>query len=321
MAKSPAPSFPALTSPGPAASSRGGRTTTASRAIACSWSTTTPRGTRTTSTRCGAIRSATSAWTSSAPIGGTSTSARGMRSAEPGRASTFFATKGDTPMKAIRVREFGGPEVLRIEEVPTPRPRPGQVLVRVKAAGVNPYDTYMRAGTYAIKPPLPYTPGSDASGRSNRRRGRHQLGRRSRLHRQHADRRLRPVRAGPGVAGPSPAGAALPSPRAPASGCRTAPRITPCATSPTPAAARPCSSTGPAAASASPRCRSPARWASSSSARPGRPGPRPRAWREGTHQVFDHRQPGYQEAIRGAPPGAALTSSWRCSPTSISAPT
>jgi NADPH2:quinone reductase len=67
-------------------------------------------------------------------------------------------------MKAIRVHEFGGPEVLKLEEVPTPKPGPGEVLVRVHAAGVNPYDTYMRAGTYAIKPPLPYTPGSDAAG-------------------------------------------------------------------------------------------------------------------------------------------------------------
>src|SRR5260370_1941662 len=67
-------------------------------------------------------------------------------------------------MKAILVREFGGPEVLKLEEVPTPRPAAGQVLVRVHAAGVNPYDTYMRAGTYAVEPPLPYTPGSDAAG-------------------------------------------------------------------------------------------------------------------------------------------------------------
>jgi NADPH2:quinone reductase len=67
-------------------------------------------------------------------------------------------------MKAIQVHEFGGPEVLKLEEVPTPKPAAGQVLVRVHAAGVNPYDTYMRAGTYAIKPPLPYTPGSDAAG-------------------------------------------------------------------------------------------------------------------------------------------------------------
>jgi NADPH2:quinone reductase len=67
-------------------------------------------------------------------------------------------------MKAIRVHAFGGPEVLRLEDVPAPRPAAGQVLIRVRAAGVNPYDTYMRNGTYAIKPPLPYTPGSDAAG-------------------------------------------------------------------------------------------------------------------------------------------------------------
>jgi NADPH2:quinone reductase len=67
-------------------------------------------------------------------------------------------------MKAILVHEFGGPEVLKLEEAPTPTPGPGQVLVKVHAAGVNPYDTYMRSGTYAIKPQLPYTPGSDAAG-------------------------------------------------------------------------------------------------------------------------------------------------------------
>src|SRR3981189_2248400 len=67
-------------------------------------------------------------------------------------------------MKAILVHQFGGPEVLKLEEVPTPKPAAGQVLVRIHAVGVNPYDTYMRAGTYAVKPPLPYTPGSDAAG-------------------------------------------------------------------------------------------------------------------------------------------------------------
>jgi NADPH2:quinone reductase len=54
-------------------------------------------------------------------------------------------------MKAILVREFGAPELMKLEEVPTPRPGPGQVLVKIHAAGVNPYDTYMRAGVYAIK--------------------------------------------------------------------------------------------------------------------------------------------------------------------------
>jgi NADPH2:quinone reductase len=67
-------------------------------------------------------------------------------------------------MKAILVHEFGGPEQLKFEEVPTPKPAAGQVLVRVHAAGVNPYDTYMRAGVYPVKPSLPYTPGSDAAG-------------------------------------------------------------------------------------------------------------------------------------------------------------
>jgi len=67
-------------------------------------------------------------------------------------------------MKAIQVHQFGAPEVLVLTEIPTPKPGPGEVLVHVRAAGVNPYDTYMRAGTYAVKPPLPYTPGSDAAG-------------------------------------------------------------------------------------------------------------------------------------------------------------
>ena len=67
-------------------------------------------------------------------------------------------------MKAIRVHEFGGPEVLRLEEVPTPRPGRGQVLVRMHAIGVNPVETYIRTGTYAYKPTLPYTPGNEGAG-------------------------------------------------------------------------------------------------------------------------------------------------------------
>lgn len=67
-------------------------------------------------------------------------------------------------MKAIRIQQFGGPEVLKLEEISVPKPDTSQVLVKVRAIGVNPYDTYMRAGTYAIKPHLPYTPGSDAAG-------------------------------------------------------------------------------------------------------------------------------------------------------------
>ena len=52
-------------------------------------------------------------------------------------------------MKAIRVHEFGGPEVLRLDDVPEPLPGAGQVVVRVRAVGVNPVDTYMRSGAPA----------------------------------------------------------------------------------------------------------------------------------------------------------------------------
>jgi NADPH2:quinone reductase len=62
------------------------------------------------------------------------------------------------------VHQFGGPEALRLEETADPEAGRGQVLVRVAAAGVNPVDTYIRAGAYAVKPALPYTPGSDAAG-------------------------------------------------------------------------------------------------------------------------------------------------------------
>lgn len=67
-------------------------------------------------------------------------------------------------MKAIRVHECGPPNVMRLEEVPDPKLGPGQVLLRVKAVGVNPVDTYVRAGIPGRTPPLPYTPGSDAAG-------------------------------------------------------------------------------------------------------------------------------------------------------------
>jgi NADPH:quinone reductase len=67
-------------------------------------------------------------------------------------------------VKAIRVHAFGGPEVLRWEDVNDPVPGPKQVLVRIRAAGVNPVEAYIRTGTYALKPSLPYTPGTDAGG-------------------------------------------------------------------------------------------------------------------------------------------------------------
>ena len=67
-------------------------------------------------------------------------------------------------MKAIVVREFGSPDVMKLENVPEPVPGPGQVTIRVHAVGVNPVDTYIRAGAYARKPNLPYTPGTDVGG-------------------------------------------------------------------------------------------------------------------------------------------------------------
>lgn len=68
-------------------------------------------------------------------------------------------------MKAIRVRAFGGPETLELCDVPDfPKPGAGRILVRMMAAGVNPVETYIRSGTYAKLPELPWTPGSDGAG-------------------------------------------------------------------------------------------------------------------------------------------------------------
>jgi NADPH2:quinone reductase len=67
-------------------------------------------------------------------------------------------------MKAIRVKEFGGPEVMHLDDVPELKPAPSEVVVRIRAAGVNPVETYMRAGVYPRKPSLPYTPGADGAG-------------------------------------------------------------------------------------------------------------------------------------------------------------
>ncbi len=68
------------------------------------------------------------------------------------------------PMKAIRVHEFGPPEVMRLEEVPELTAGAGQVVVKVHAVGVNPVDTYIRSGSYRPDLKLPYTPGLDAAG-------------------------------------------------------------------------------------------------------------------------------------------------------------
>ena len=67
-------------------------------------------------------------------------------------------------MKAIRVHEFGPPSVMKFEEVAARRASAGQLVVSVKAVGVNPVDTYIRSGNYAALPPVPYTPGADGAG-------------------------------------------------------------------------------------------------------------------------------------------------------------
>lgn len=67
-------------------------------------------------------------------------------------------------MKAIRAHSFGGPEVLQLDEIDDPAAGVGEVVIDVRAAGVNPADTYMRNGTYATVPDLPYVPGGDAAG-------------------------------------------------------------------------------------------------------------------------------------------------------------
>src|SRR2546421_285074 len=68
-------------------------------------------------------------------------------------------------MKAMVIRECGPPEVMRLEEIPTPAPGPGEVLIRVHAVSVNrTLDLAVRAGTYAFRPSLPHVLGVDPSG-------------------------------------------------------------------------------------------------------------------------------------------------------------
>jgi NADPH2:quinone reductase len=69
-----------------------------------------------------------------------------------------------SPVKAILVRTFGGPEVLQPAAVDDPVVTPGRVVVRIQAAGVNPVDAYIRTGSYARLPSLPWIPGFDGAG-------------------------------------------------------------------------------------------------------------------------------------------------------------
>src|SRR4051812_26126351 len=67
-------------------------------------------------------------------------------------------------MRAIQIEEFGGPEVLRLKDVPVPEPGPGEVLVRVARAGVNFADTHQRHDQYVARQSLPMIPGSEVAG-------------------------------------------------------------------------------------------------------------------------------------------------------------
>lgn len=67
-------------------------------------------------------------------------------------------------MQAIRYHETGGPDVLRLDEIPVPTPGPGQVRIRVGAVGLNFYETLQRRGNYRVAPALPFTPGGEAAG-------------------------------------------------------------------------------------------------------------------------------------------------------------
>ena len=67
-------------------------------------------------------------------------------------------------MKAIQMTETGGPDVLKYVDLPTPKPGPGEVLVKAHAIGVCMPETYVRKGTYRWMPPLPVIPGIEMSG-------------------------------------------------------------------------------------------------------------------------------------------------------------
>jgi NADPH:quinone reductase-like Zn-dependent oxidoreductase len=81
-------------------------------------------------------------------------------------ATPLFGQLAKSTMKAIVVHQFGGPEVLKLEDVPRPQPKENEVLIRVIAAGVNPVDVGIRSGHYSkyFGPKPPFSPGSDVAG-------------------------------------------------------------------------------------------------------------------------------------------------------------
>src|ERR1700744_4846791 len=73
--------------------------------------------------------------------------------------------KVSASMQAVQIEKFGGPDVLELRELPIPAPGEGEVVVKVMAAGVGPWDAWIRAGKSVLPQPLPLTPGSDIAGR------------------------------------------------------------------------------------------------------------------------------------------------------------
>src|ERR1700748_1805649 len=75
-----------------------------------------------------------------------------------------FTMNTPATMKAVQLSRFGDPDVLNIIELPVPPPGPGEVLIRIRAAGINFFETLVRQNRYAFKPQLPVVPGVEVAG-------------------------------------------------------------------------------------------------------------------------------------------------------------
>jgi NADPH2:quinone reductase len=89
--------------------------------------------------------------------------ARGPPAGKDGVEFTYYEDRAET-MKALLCTSFGPLEKLAIQEIPKPRPGPGQVLLDVKASSLNFPDALMVQGLYQVKPPLPFSPGTEMAG-------------------------------------------------------------------------------------------------------------------------------------------------------------